>query len=64
VVANQGGHIEKSPGDQMMAVFAFPLAQEDDPVRAIKTASEIREVVRRTSPKVQGTIRFPELDLI
>ncbi|MEJ2672512.1 MAG: adenylate/guanylate cyclase domain-containing protein [Deltaproteobacteria bacterium] len=59
VVIKYGGHIEKFAGDQIMAVFGVPQAREDDPVRAVKTASEIHEVVRGLSQKVQKTIGQP-----
>ena len=42
-----------------MALFGVPLAHEDDPVRAVKTASEIHEVVRGISSEVQETIGQP-----
>lgn len=56
VVMRYDGHIEKFAGDQVMAVFGVPLAHEDDPVRAVKTAGEIHEVVRGLSSQVQETI--------
>jgi class 3 adenylate cyclase len=59
VVIKYEGHIEKFAGDQVMALFGVPLAQEDDPVRAVKTASEIHDVVRGISPQVQKTIGQP-----
>ena len=59
VVTKYEGHIEKFAGDQVMALFGVPLAHEDDPVRAVKTASEIHEVVRGISPQVQETIGQP-----
>ena len=59
VVIKYGGHIEKFAGDQVMAVFGVPLAHEDDPVRAVKTAGEIHEVMRGLSPQVQETIGQP-----
>jgi class 3 adenylate cyclase/tetratricopeptide (TPR) repeat protein len=59
VVVKYGAHIEKFAGDQVMAVFGVPLAHEDDPVRAVKTASEIHEVMRGLSPQVQETIGQP-----
>ena len=59
VVIKYEGHIEKFAGDQVMALFGVPLAHEDDPVRAVKTASEIHEVVRGLSPQVQETIGQP-----
>jgi class 3 adenylate cyclase/tetratricopeptide (TPR) repeat protein len=59
VVVKYGGHIEKFAGDQVMAVFGVPLAHEDDPVRAVKTAGEIQEVMRDLSLQVQETIGQP-----
>jgi class 3 adenylate cyclase/tetratricopeptide (TPR) repeat protein len=59
VVVKYSGHIEKFAGDQVMALFGVPLAHEDDPVRAVKTASEIHDVVRGISPQVQKTIGQP-----
>jgi class 3 adenylate cyclase len=51
------GHIEKFAGDQVM-VLASP-AHEEDPVRAVKTADEIHQVVRDLSHQVQETIGQP-----
>ena len=59
VVIKYEGHIEKFAGDQVMALFGVPRAHEDDPVRAVKVASEIHRVVRRISLKVQNTIGQP-----
>lgn len=59
VVIKYEGLIEKFAGDQVMALFGVPLAHEDDPVRAVKTASEIHEVVRGISQEVQKTIGQP-----
>ena len=59
VVVKHEGHIEKFAGDQVMAVFGVPLGHEDDPVRAVKTAGEIQEVVRGLSLQVQETIGQP-----
>jgi class 3 adenylate cyclase/tetratricopeptide (TPR) repeat protein len=59
VVIKYEGHIEKFVGDQVMALFGVPRAHEDDPVRAVKTASEIHQVVERISQKVQETIGHP-----
>ena len=59
VVIKNGGHIEKFAGDQVMAVFGVPLAHEEDPVRAVKTADEMHQVVRDLSHQVQETIGQP-----
>lgn len=59
VVIKYEGHIEKFAGDQVMALFGAPRAHEDDPVRAVKTACEIHQVVQGMSQKVQETIGQP-----
>ena len=59
IVIKYEGHIETFVGDQVMAFFGVPRAHEDDPVRAVQTASEIHQVVRRISLKVRETIGQP-----
>jgi class 3 adenylate cyclase/tetratricopeptide (TPR) repeat protein len=59
IVIKYEGHIEKFAGDQVMALFGVPCAHEDDPVRAVKAASEIHQVMHRISKKVQESIGQP-----
>jgi len=40
------GFIEKFVGDAVMALFGVPKSHEDDPVRAIRAAREIHELVK------------------
>ena len=56
-VAGYDGFVEKYAGDAAMAIFGVPLAHEDDPVRAIKAAREIHELVDAISPEVEKKIR-------
>jgi class 3 adenylate cyclase/tetratricopeptide (TPR) repeat protein len=53
VVTKYEGFIEKFIGDAVVAFFGVPKAHEDDPVRAIKAAREIHEVVAAMSPEVE-----------
>src|SRR5918997_2212171 len=40
-----GGMVEKFVGDAVMAVFGIPVAHEDDALRAVRAAWEMREAV-------------------
>jgi class 3 adenylate cyclase/tetratricopeptide (TPR) repeat protein len=59
VVTKYGGFIEKFIGDAVMAVFGIPKVHEDDPVRAVKAAREIHQVVEALSPKLEEKIGVP-----
>jgi len=56
IVAKYDGFIEKYAGDAVMALFGVPEAHEDDPIRAIKVAREIHELVNEISPEVESRI--------
>ena len=56
IVANYDGFIEKYAGDAVMAIFGVPQAHEDDPIRAIKAAREIHQLVDAISPEVEKKI--------
>jgi class 3 adenylate cyclase len=46
VVVKYDGSIEKFIGDGVVAFFGVPKAHEDDPVRALRAAREIHEIVK------------------
>ena len=56
VVARYEGFIEKFIGDAVMALFGATQSHEDDPVRAIKAAREIHEIVSSISPQYEKKI--------
>jgi len=53
IVTKYEGFIEKFIGDAVVALFGVPKAHEDDPVRAIRAAREMHEVVNTLSPGVE-----------
>ncbi|MCL4500643.1 MAG: AAA family ATPase [Deltaproteobacteria bacterium] len=59
VVIRYEGSIEKFAGDQIMALFGYPRAHEDDPIRAVRASIEIHRVVGELSHKVQETAGQP-----
>jgi len=50
IVGKYDGFIEKYAGDAVMALFGADQSHEDDPVRALKAAQEIHELVKSISP--------------
>ncbi len=56
IVANYDGFVEKYAGDAVMAIFGVPQAHEDDPIRAVKVARKIHELVDAFSPEVEKKI--------
>ena len=53
VVTKYEGFIEKFVGDAVIAFFGVPKAHEDDPVRAVRAAREIHELIDAISPEVE-----------
>jgi class 3 adenylate cyclase/tetratricopeptide (TPR) repeat protein len=45
VIERHGGTIEKFIGDAVMAVFGIPVVHEDDALRAVRAATELREAL-------------------
>jgi class 3 adenylate cyclase/tetratricopeptide (TPR) repeat protein len=59
IVDKYDGFIEKYAGDAVMALFGVPKVHEDDPIRAVKAAREIHELVDAVSPEVENRIGQP-----
>jgi class 3 adenylate cyclase/predicted ATPase len=45
IVERHGGSVEKFVGDAVMAVFGVPTAHEDDALRAVRAAAEMRDAL-------------------
>ena len=59
IVERHGGLVNQFVGDEVLALFGIPTAHEDDPVRAVRAALEMHEMVRQMSPEVEGRIGQP-----
>src|SRR2546428_8347052 len=57
-----GGAVEKFIGDAVMAVFGIPTLHEDDALRAVRAASEIRSAVQLLNQELAGS-KWPPVTL-
>jgi class 3 adenylate cyclase len=51
-VAEMGGHIAKKLGDGLMALFGYPLAQENDAERAVRAALSTQRALAEVNRRV------------
>jgi len=54
VLERHGGTVEKYIGDAIMAVFGLPRLHEDDALRAVRAAAEMREALERVNEKLEA----------
>jgi class 3 adenylate cyclase/tetratricopeptide (TPR) repeat protein len=53
IVERHGGTVEKFIGDAVMAVFGIPTLHEDDALRSVRAAAEIRDTLARLNEELQ-----------
>jgi class 3 adenylate cyclase/tetratricopeptide (TPR) repeat protein len=56
VLERHGGKVEKFIGDAVMAVFGVPALHEDDALRALRAAAELREVLETLNDELERTV--------
>ena len=61
ILERHGGTVEKFIGDAAMAVFGIPQAHEDDALRAVRAAGEIRAAVPRLGLEIRIGVNTGEV---
>src|SRR6478735_8562805 len=54
-IERHGGTVEKFIGDAVMAVFGVPTLHEDDALRALRAAAEMRDTLATLNHDLQST---------
>ena len=57
MLERHGGTVEAYPGDALMAVFGVPLLHEDDALRAVRAAVEMRDALATLGDELERRLR-------
>jgi class 3 adenylate cyclase len=52
IIERHGGLVNRFLGDEVMALFGYPDAHEDDPLRCARAANELHTMARRISEEI------------
>jgi class 3 adenylate cyclase/tetratricopeptide (TPR) repeat protein len=55
VIERHGGTVEKFIGDEVMAVFGVPTVHEDDAMRAVRAAAEMRDRLEELNEELEAS---------
>jgi class 3 adenylate cyclase/tetratricopeptide (TPR) repeat protein len=58
IIERHGGTVEKFIGDAVMAVFGIPRVHEDDALRAVRAAADIRQRLPAVAEETGMSLRF------
>lgn len=59
IIERHGGTVEKFVGDAVMAVFGIPTIHEDDALRAVRAAAEMKSALAGLSSEIEATFGTP-----
>jgi class 3 adenylate cyclase/tetratricopeptide (TPR) repeat protein len=57
ILERHGGTVEKFVGDALMAVFGLPVRHEDDAIRAVRAAAEMRAALVELNTELEAQFR-------
>jgi class 3 adenylate cyclase/tetratricopeptide (TPR) repeat protein len=58
VLEHHGGTVEKFIGDAVMAAFGIPILHEDDALRAVRAAADLREALAQLNQELEAQYGF------